>query len=243
MLNSIETLEEGFKRISEETKGNCKSELEEIRQAIFLLLKYEKSFVECRKNSKVDNANSLLEKSFVEVIRLSGQILFLVTNGLYKNAYDSIRYIVESGVQSLYLDQNHPKSSIVTKIEIWKEIENAREYHAQNLISKLDLGELKEERKKLELAYKRLSQKIHFGHKQVLCTINDVLEHKGIPSKVDKEEIIQVILSFYSSLDIFLLLMIVRFPEVKEKLENNQAFVEFVQEKDFPILKRIFSKK
>ncbi len=160
MLSNIESLEEGFNKVSEETKINCKSELEEIREAIFLLLKYQAAYLEC--TDREETANSLVDKSYLEVVRLSAQILFLVTNGLYKNAYDSIRYIVESGVQSLYLDQNHPNSSITTKIEIWKEVENAREYHAQALIDKLDLGELRQDRKNTRHSIQKVVSKNPF---------------------------------------------------------------------------------
>jgi hypothetical protein len=240
MLNNIETLEAGFQKVSEETKLQCKEELEEIRLCLYMLNKFEFALVQTFQNNKEELANSLFDKSLIEVARLSGQMLFLIINGLYKNAYDTIRYIVESGIQSLYLDQNHPNSSIITKIEIWREVENSRDYHSQALIHKLELGELKGEKTKLESAYKSLSQKIHFGHKQVLCTIKDVMEHKGIPSKVDKNEIIQILVSFYSAFDIFLFLMIIRFPQAKEKLYENKALLELIRKKDFPILQKIF---
>lgn len=149
MLGDIENIEIGFKGISEESKQKYEKELQLIRKSIFIFSHFNKSYMEYGKTNKEEIMHSLLDKSFTEAIRLSVQVFFLVINALYKNAYDNIRYIVESGIQSLYLDQKHPKSTFSTKIEIWVEIENAKEYHAQSLIGKLDLAELKEEKKNL----------------------------------------------------------------------------------------------
>ena len=241
MLGGIVELEDGFKSISEETKQKYGKEIEQIRELIFIYKYYEVSMEEYRKEEPLDILNSLVEKCYLEGMRLSGQILFLIINGLYKNAYDSIRYIIESGIQSLYLDDRHPKSSLSTKIEIWREIENAREYHAQSLIGKLNLGELSEQRTRLDVEYKKLSQEIHFGHKQVLCTIEDVHETIGIPSKVNKEEIIRINDSLRSTYDIFFLLMIVRFPKTKELLIKNKRFLEHINKHNLSMLKKILN--
>jgi hypothetical protein len=239
----IENIEIKFKGMSEESKQKYERELQEIRESMFIFKYFTISYLEFGKGNKMEIMNSLVDKSCMEAARLSTQILFLVINGLYKNAYDNIRFIVESGIQSLYIDQRHTKSSLSTKIEIWKEIENAREYHAQPLIGKLDLAELNKEKTTLDIAYKKLSQRIHFGHKQVMSTIRDVIEHKGIPSYVDKEEIVEISTALLSCYDIFFLLMITRFPKVKESLEKNELFIDYLKKNNLPILRRIYIQK
>ena len=128
MLRSLDTLEEGFRSTAKQSKKECGKELEKIRQLTFIAGKFLNAIRECEKKPELEGIlpkcyNSLVYTCFLELWRISGHILFLSCNGLYRNAFDDIRYILESIVQALYIDLRHPKLNIETKIEILKEVE------------------------------------------------------------------------------------------------------------------------
>ncbi len=245
MLRGIESLESGFKSIAEKSKKNYGNELEQIRQLTLLYPLFEKAFREQRTKIPFKYNNSLVQWSYCESQRLSAHILFLTMNALYKNAYDNIRYMIESIIQSSYLDGRHLESTLATKLEIWREIENGRDYHAQSLIGKLELGEQREQRTILQLEYKKLSQIIHFGRRQMLCTIADILspEDQGIPAKINKIEITGISNSLRSAYDMFFLLVIASFPELTESLNKDRVFLDMIKKLNMPLLCNVFSQK
>jgi hypothetical protein len=237
MLNAIENLELGFKSVAEKSKKTHGPEIEKIRQLTLLYPCFEKAFREQRAKMAFKYNNSLVQWSYYESQRLSAHILFLTMNALYKNAYDDIRYMIESIIQSFYLDSRHSKSTLETKLE------NGRDYHAQSLIGKLQLGEQSKQKEKLEGQYKKLSQIIHFGRKQILCTIGDILspEDQGIPAKVNKNEIIGIYESLRSADDMFFFLVISSFPEIEEPLKNDAAFLDVIKKFNLPLLCNTFN--
>jgi hypothetical protein len=139
----------------------------------------------------------------------------------------------------------HPTSSLATKIEIWKEIEGKREYRAQNLIGKLELGAQDRQKTILEKEYSKLSQRIHFGHKQVIATLKDLSSEAdvddGVPARIDCSEVGNILVSLKTAFDIFFLLLIVRFTEIKEELERNSSFLENIKKFKLPILCEVFN--
>lgn len=127
MLTSLDTLEKGFQEIVKKSKEECGDKLEEIRKLILINFHFynaiEKCFSPDRENILPKFGHSLVGTCFLELTRISGHILFLSCNGLYRNAFNNIRYVLESIIQAFYLDQRHPKTDIMAKIEILKEVE------------------------------------------------------------------------------------------------------------------------
>ena len=242
MLRDKATIGNAFQEIAAKSWETCENELERIRQLILLIPRFETTMREYRNKEPEICFNSLVDACYVECARISGHILFLTSNALYKNAYDDIRYLLESIVQSFYLDTGHKDSDLKTKIEIWKEIEGRREYRAQNLIGKLDLGAQAEQKAKLEKEYSTLSQRIHFSHKQVLVTLKDLQSDvdQGIPAKIDCNEVENVFNSTKTAYDIFFLLIIITFPQIRGMLEKNSSFIEHIQKFRIPLLCKVF---
>ena len=230
MLRSLEELEEGFRNISEKSKEECRDELEAIRE---LTLDFNSHFFTAYfENYSADGKqrlpkyyNSLVDACFLELWRISGHILFLSCNGLYRNAFDNIRYILESIVQALYIDLRHPKTDLETKIEILKEVEDKREYHAVRLIDELKI----DHKSKLKEEYKKLSRIIHPSHKQIIATVSDIIEGKGVPATIDCEEVERIYDSMKRMYDIFFFLYTTYFPEIKKSLRKNPEVINDIK--------------
>ena len=230
MLRDIDELFEGFNEIVEESKEECGDKLEEINKlpnaiADVFVESVMKTFL-LEKEYKVRFFNSLAFTCLLELVRISGHIIFLSYNGLYRNAFDNIRYVLESIVQTLYIDHRHPQTPLQTKIEILKEVEDKREYHAVRLIDELKI----DHKESLKSEYKKLSQIIHPSHKQIVTTLSDLQrEDQGAPTRVDCEEIARIYDSMVRMYDIFFFLFITFFPEVKNELKKNSDFLEHVE--------------
>jgi hypothetical protein len=230
MLKSLDTLENGFQEIARESKEECGEDLEKIRKLIFDLIPYfykacSKAFSPKKKEKAFKYIESLVATCFWESFRTSGHILFLSMNGLYRHAFDTIRHLLESVVQALYVDIRHPTVPLRVKIEILKEIEDKREYHAIRLIDELEI----DHKDKLKREYKELSRIIHPSHKQIVATLSDLWEDKGVPATLDCREISKIFNSMIRMYDIFFLLFMTYFPEVKKELAANPNFIKAVK--------------
>lgn len=215
--------------IVKKSKEECGDRLEAMRQLIFIISAFDKSLEKFRipneEKSSPKYFNSLVHACYLELFRTAAHILFLSYNGLYRNAFDNIRHALESIVQALYIDHRHPRASLDTKIEILKEVEDKREYHALRLIDELKIGD----KEKLKREYKELSRIIHPSHKQIVATLTDIKEHKGVPATVDCEEISRIYSSMEKMFDIFFFLFATYFPEVRESLKRNLDFNKYIE--------------
>jgi hypothetical protein len=239
MLKSLDALDEGFRGIVKKSKEECGDELEEIRQLVFIIGIFYMSLVKSLSLSKeyrVRIESSLALMCFTELSRISGHILFLSCNGLYRNAFDNVRYALESIVQALYIDHRHPETPLKTKIEILKEVEDKREYHVVRLIDELKI----DHKDMLKRQYKELSQVIHPSHKQIVTTLSDLMEDKGVPATVDCKEISKIYNSMIKMYDIFFFLFITHFPEVKITLKKNSNFIKLIKDYNLILLSKIF---
>lgn len=154
--SKFDKLIEVFRRSSEEATKKCTSESEKLR---VLIVDSNEVFSSLFPHEKI--RISLMDMRIFELQRLIVHILYLSLSGLYKNAFDNIRYIFESAIQSLYIDSRHSVSSLRTRIEILKEVEDKREYSAVSLIDRLEI----DHKDSLKKEYKRLSQIIHPSHR------------------------------------------------------------------------------
>ena len=229
MLRSLDELKKGFNNISEKSRKDCGSKLEEMRQLTFVSAIFFTIFSTFQKKTKGKYGvwgHSLYHTCLLELLRTSGHILFLSSNGLYRNAFDDIRHALESIVQAIYLDNKHPNAPLETKIEILKEIEDKREYHAVRLIDELKLAH----KDKLKAEYKELSRTIHPSHKQIEALLRDIkTDEQGVPTTVDCEEISRICEDMKSMYDIFFFLILNHLPEVKESTKKNSHFVKAVR--------------
>lgn len=241
MLRSLDALEEEFRGIFEKSKKECSDELEKIRQLIMDMMSYcFDDYVECCfANGEFplpEYYNSLVDKRFLELVRISSHILFLAYSGLYRNAFNDIRYALESIVQAFYIDTRHPNVDIDTKIEIMREIEDKREYHAVRLIDELEI----DYKNRLKSEYKELSRIIHPSHKQIVTTIINLLKREGIPATVDCEEISRIYDSMRKMYDICFFLLIPYFPMLRASLGKNPNFVKSIKVYNLTLLSKVF---
>jgi len=235
MLRSLDSLEEGFQAIVKKSREECGDKLEEICQLIHVMDRIYKTIEEHRTADSPKYLNSLVFTCFIELARVSGHILFLSCNGLYRSAFDDIRYALESIVQALYIDVRHPKTDIKIKIEILKEVEDKREYHAVRLVDELEI----DHKDKLRIEYKKLSRIIHPSHKQVVAILRDISGDEGVPVTVDCEEVSRIYDSMKKMYDIFFFLFVVYFSEVKKSLKENPDFVKDIKNYNLTLLSKI----
>jgi hypothetical protein len=228
MLRSIDELDKGFRTTAKKSKKECGKLLEELRKATFFCGLF-KLYYTCLKKYKEKYGAwgmALHHACLLDLFKISGHILFLSYNGLYRNAFDNIRYALESIVQALYIDIRHSKTPLAVKIEIWKEVEDKREYHASHIISELKPLEHKDV---LLKEYKELSGIIHPSHKQVITLMHEIKSTEKMATSVDCEEIAKIRNSMLRMYDIFFFLVTNYFPELKESLKKDTDFIKGIE--------------
>jgi len=172
-------------------------------------------------------SQSLLFTSFLESFRNSHHTVFLSGCGMYKNAYHNIRYALEFLVQSYYIDKKYPNDSFPTKVEALTRIENNYKYQGRRLVNKLRLcATLKKEIKK---EYSKLSKKVHSTHKQFENTAYNFMDIDYHSVYVDCNEVTNIYKSMITVYDLFFLLIITIFPEIRQSLLENKEFMETIK--------------
>jgi hypothetical protein len=239
MLGSLDALLKGYLDTIEQSKKKCPDEIEEIRKFIIEInWPFFQSYQELLKDATLSEKilNSLVDKCYMESFRISGHILFFSVAGLYRNAFDSIRYVLESVVQALYLDIRHPNAKIGTKVVILEEVEDKIEYHAIRLIGDLDI----DFKDKLQQEYKKLSRIVHPSHKQITATMTDMKKaHVFYVVPIDCEEISNIYNSVKMMVDIFFYLVATYLPEIKVILRKNSELINSIKTYRLPLLAKI----
>lgn len=243
MLKTIDALDKGFQATAEKTRKECGAELEELRKFIFGMRIFANEVMKEFKENHIQRrkwGNSLLTWCFLESWRSCGHLLFLSCNGLYRNAFYSIRHLLESTVQAIYLDsrlqqmENIPFlepdkhiDNIFVKLAILREVEDKREYHTLRLIHDLKKIQYKE---RLTETYKRISQAIHPTHRQIELTMRDLTSSaNGLAATVDCKEIERISKYLVDVYDIFIFLYLNYYSELKDSLKKNSEFVDYVK--------------
>jgi hypothetical protein len=231
MSHKFSTLIRAFKGLIEESIKNCGVETEKLRR---LIVDGSKLFI---KIPPLDAYSvPLMSLRVSELYRVSIHILYLSLSGLYRNAFENIRYVIESVVQSLFIDSRHPRSSLRTRIEILKEIEDKIPYHAVRLIDKLEI----DHKQTLRREYKKLSKIIHPSHRSVLDIMHDMQADKKIIGSVNCKEISNVYTSLKIMFDITLFLYISYAQKgLKEQLRKDSEFIKFCKTYSLPLLSKI----
>jgi len=222
-----------FRTSYEETLKKCPSESEKLRHLIIDSVHVVFKFPPSQKFRI-----SLMDMRIIELARLMTHVMYLSMSGLYRNTFDNIRYILESALQSLYIDSGHPNSSLRTRIEILREVEDKREYRANSLIDRLQI----DHKESLKKEYKRLSQTIHPSHRNII----EVLDFtRKPPSKelivaVSCDEISDVFESIQIMFDMVLFLYISCAPSPrKEKLQTDKDLVTYCKKYNMVLLSKI----
>jgi hypothetical protein len=181
---------------------------------------------------------SLIDMCIAELWRQSLYIYYLTIIGLYRNAFESIRYVFESMLQSIYIDSRHPNASMRTRIEILKEVEDKREYRAQNLISELDIGH----KDTLKRAYKKLSRAIHPSHQNIVALLETFMKGESFVSDIDCYQILGIYEHLKIVFDIVLFLYISQLPEkgtLRKRLKKNTKLGKLVRTYNLILLSKV----
>ena len=227
----LEPMEKSF----ETSLLKCKLETLTIRQFI-----YDTMGILPQVATTEKYCTTLTEMRVVETCVLLSQTYYLSISGMYRNAYHNMRYILESAVQSVYIDAKHKNSSLRTKIEILKEVEDKRDYRVLNLISKLENLPHKDD---LTAQYKRLSQMIHPSHRSVL----DIM--KCVPKSpdyffIDCNEISSIFEALKITIDTVLFLFVRHTDdETRAKIGKNNEFIQFCTKYNMFLVSKILKEK
>jgi hypothetical protein len=137
MLRDMDALDKGFQETAKKSDEKCNVELESLKKFIVGTRHFVRNYL--FSTDKKKKFNDLFSWCLIKSVEECGSILFLVRNGLYRNAFDSIRHMLESTIQAVYLDSNYiginniflsrPNPNIFVKIAILSEVEDKREYH------------------------------------------------------------------------------------------------------------------
>jgi hypothetical protein len=178
---------------------------------------------------------TLVDMCYGEFFRQTYYLYCLSLVGFYRNAFDSLRYIFELMVQSFYIDSRHPKASLRTKIDILKEVEDKREYHAIRLIDELEI----DHKDALRKVYKKLSRAIHPTHQSVVTVLDAVSKGESIVGTSNCEAINEIRESAKMLYDAIWFLYISHLPEkepLRQKLMKDTALRKCVEAYDLPLL-------
>jgi len=223
MLRSLDDLDKGFLKAREKAKKECCEQLELLRELIYDIKPLTRTFVLLGEPQK--QFDSLIFWNYLNFVRNCGYTLFLTYNSLYRNAFDSIRHILESIVQALYLDSRHPSATMKTKVYILSEVQDKHEYHVQSLIKKLDISN----KERIKDIYKSLSKKIHPTTRTVKSIFEDYLTKDELPTVINCREILDIAVYLRDVIDVFFFLYIFHFPERKEQLKKDVKLNEYVR--------------
>ena len=230
----FDKLIETFKKSFEESTRKCASESEKLR-----VLMVDSSSVFSKLVLPEKFRMSLMDVRIYELQRLIVHILYVSLSGLYRNAFDNIRYIFESAIQSLYIDSRHSISGLRTKVEILKEVEDKREYRAVSLIDKLEI----DHKDTLKKEYKSLSQIIHPSHRsiiEVLGFTQKTTSAELFVAPVSCKEISDIFESMKIVLDMVLFLYISCAPKMrKEQLRSASDLIKYSKKYNLILLSKI----
>jgi len=227
---------ERIQALMERSKKECVS-LTEMNELIlvavytYMALSKIPSFFDETRHISHRYANMLVFPCLVELIRISLYTVFLSGSGFYRSAYNNIRYFLESTVQTFYIDLKHKNSDFFCKVEILKEVEDKLEYRGVRLIRELE----PKYGKAIEREYKKLSKEIHASYRQIFDTVSD-FQQRTFDIKVDCEEVSKIYNSMKMIYDIFFLLFLRCFPEVRKPLEESKEFVKLVKEHELKLM-------
>lgn len=216
-----------------ETSEKCSSESDKMRVLVLDTIHLLPSLMPSEKLRI-----SLIDIRVFELARLMTHVLYLSMSGLYRNAFDNIRYTLESVVQSLYVDSRHSNSSLRTRIEILKEVEDKREYRAVSLIDELEI----DHKDTLKKQYKKLSQTIHPSHRSIIEFLNYGVQPSNLQflAPVSCKEISDVFESSRMTLDMVLFLYVSLSSNArKEQLKNNSDLFKYCEKYDLVLLSKI----
>ena len=223
MLRSLDDLDKGFLKARKKAKKECREQLELLRELIYDIKPLTRTFVLLGEPQK--QFNSLVFWNYLNFVRNCGYTLFLTYNSLYRNAFDSIRHILESIVQALYLESRHPSATMKTKIHILSEVQDKHEYHVQSLIEKLDISD----KERIKDIYRSLSKRIHPTTRTVKSIFEDFLAKDELPTVINCREISDITVYLRDVIDVFFFLYISHFPERKEQLKKDVKLNEYVR--------------
>ncbi len=248
MLRDSSNIRKAFQFNIEKSERECKKELEEIRDLSFNLSYCFGTFL--NEENLTEVMDSLVFWCFIETTEITGYTLYLSYCGLYRNAFENIRHILESIVQAYYIDLNHPNTSFETKMEILKEIEDKKEYHASKLINeklsfKNEVCEGLDCKGFLKVSYKNLSQMVHPSHQKIIATRKDAMSsgNKDLSELIDCGEVAKISESLRTVLDIFYVLVTFEFPIFANKMREDKDFVDCVKKYKLKLLDKIIRSK
>ena len=235
---------QGFQKTAKKSDEKCKVELESLQNFIMGTRHFVRNYL--FGTNKKKKFNDLFSWCLINSVEECGSILFLVRNGLYRNAFDSIRHILESTIQAVYLDSNYaginniflnrPNPNIFVKIAILTEVEDKRDYRVQNLIRVLKI----EYKERINRIYKELSQMVHPSHKQIEKIMESLTKREEKMAKpVDCKEIETVLKSLVNVYDVLLFLFFTLYPEDKEALVKKDEIIDFIKQSGFFLTPKI----
>jgi hypothetical protein len=230
---------EEFDKSCEESIKKCGPESDTLRNFIWDSAEIFNELLMSQKYSL-----TLTDIRIRELYELVVHVLYLSLSGLYRNVFHIIRYVLESAVQSAYIDSRHSNCSLRTKIEILKEVEDKRDYRVLNLISKLENLGYKDD---LTKEYKRLSQIIHPSYRSVIAIVSLFPEKEDsnfpFPS-INCKEVSNILESLKITFDMVLFLYLWNATETKRKqlLERKELF-EYCRKYNMPLLSKILKNK
>jgi glycosyltransferase involved in cell wall biosynthesis len=165
--------------------------------------------------SDEEKSNSLVFFRLVELHKLLYIIHLNVCGGTYHLAIRELRYALESMIQAFCLDIEHPKTTIVCKLEIIKELEKLV---GRKLIKRLEIDS--SVKQKASEIYSYLSKFIHSSYKELEPVIRRGKVDTRVTFSFDKElfDICERLTN--EVMDVLYYLIFMRFLNLENKIKD-----------------------
>jgi|SRR6185312_3989466 len=175
-------------------------------------------------STKRNSENSMVILRFIQLNRKIPWLLKNTIEGDYHQVIRELRFILESMIQAYYLDMEYQESDIERKLEIVKKSE--KDSYGSRLINKLSINH-KEEIKEL---YSTLSKYTHSSYKELESILRGGKVGLSVASYFDEELFNQCEVLTHRVMDVVYVIILNRFPQTKNTLEENQLLLKSLED-------------
>lgn len=172
---------------------------------------------------------------FLQSILYLKELFLLLMAAHYTSAIQILRYRLESMVQAVYLDQQHPNMSLSNKLCILEEISDKREYFTTRLVNMISDGH----KKTVKEAYRALSQRTHPSHVDFPTVEELMASLKDAESSINCGEFDGAVDLIVRTYDMIFFLDIQIFKEAKEAVKSNPDVKEVIEKHRLSLLHKI----
>jgi hypothetical protein len=179
-----------------------------------------------------DTKQSLTFLRFLESISQIKDACLQSTVGHYTAVIQILRFRLESMLQAVYLDQQHPTLDINQKLCILEEIADKREYFATRLVNMISVNN----KQGLRDLYRGLSTWSHPSHLD-FPTIDKMIENiKNHETSINCDKLNLVVNLMKGTYDAIFFIIVEMFKETRKSIKANSDVMDLIRNQKLRLL-------